>query len=64
MIRELGASKAWQEEELKQKKEHIHEVMEKPSKSLKQNEKILEKTEKYSKVIPETGKKDAKEPKP
>ena len=52
------------EEELEQKKEHIHEVMEKPSKSLKQNEKILEKTEKYSKVIPETGKKDAKEPKP
>lgn len=58
-IRELQ-----KEEKAKQKKEHTPEVMEKPGKGLKQREKVKTKLDKYSGVIPETGKKDAKEPKP
>ncbi len=52
------------EEEIKQKVEHAGEVVDKPSKSLKQNVKIKERTEKHSKVIPQSGRKDSHEPKP
>lgn len=56
--------KALEKEEIaEQKKEHKPELKEVPSKELKQNEKIKEKTQKYSKVIPESGKKGAKEAK-
>ena len=52
------------EEQVKQKKEHKEEIMGKPDDRLKHREKIKEDKDKYGKVIPETGKKGAKDPKP
>lgn len=52
------------EEEIKQKKEHKHEVVEKPGKEVKQQGKVMESIERETKVIGRTGKKSAKEPKP
>ncbi len=52
-------------EEIKeQKKEHKPKGVDIPAKELKQNAKIEENTLKYSKVIPDTGRKDSHEGKP
>ena len=57
--------KTLEKEEIKEmKKEHKPELKEVPGHELKQNEKIHEKTQKMSKVIPPSGKKGAKDPKP
>lgn len=57
--------KALEKEELKEmKKEHRQEIVEKPGKSVKQQEKVKEDIQRASRVIGSTGKKGAKEPKP
>ncbi len=45
------------EEEIKQKKEHRQEIIEKPGKSIKPQEKVVEDIQKHGRVIGSTGKK-------
>lgn len=52
------------EEKLKQKREHKPEVVEKPSSTIKPQEKVVEDIQRHGRVIGSTGKKGAKESKP